>query len=104
MLASKMKLIYTTIIIGLFGLSTSAQEFKFEKETINYGKIDKGSNGERTFVFTNIGDKPLIINNIQSTCGCTIPKKPEKPIMPGKKGEITLFTPPISKLTFGQQF
>ena len=83
-----MKTVYTLLIIGFIRLSASAQEFKFESEIINYGKINKGSNGERTFVFTNIGDAPLIIKNVQSSCGCTIPKKPENPIMPGKKGEI----------------
>lgn len=83
-----MKAIFTILFIGLISLSTSAQEFKFESETINYGKINKGANGERTFVFTNIGDEPLVIKKVQSSCGCTIPKKPEKPIMPGQKGEI----------------
>lgn len=83
-----MKKVFVLFFIGLLSLSINAQEFKFEKETINYGKIDKGSNGERVFTFTNVGDKPLIIKNIQSSCGCTVPKKPEKPIMPGEKGEI----------------
>lgn len=69
-------------------LSINAQEFKFEKETIDYGKINKGSNGERVFIFTNIGNQPIIIKNIQSSCGCTVPQKPENPIMPGEKGEI----------------
>lgn len=75
-------------IVFFISMQTSGQEFKFEKESIDYGKIQKGSNGERTFVFTNTGDAPLIITNIKSSCGCTVPKKPEKPIMPGKKGEI----------------
>ena len=83
-----MKIIFTLLITVLISFSVSAQEFEFETETINYGKIAKGDNGERTFIFTNIGDKPLIIKNIQSSCGCTVPKKPKKPIMPGKKGEI----------------
>lgn len=83
-----MKTVFTFLIIGLISLSTTAQEFKFESESIDYGKIKKGSNGERTFVFTNIGDAPLVINKVQSSCGCTIPKKPETPIMPGEKGEI----------------
>jgi hypothetical protein len=71
-----------------FGISISAQEFQFEEETIDYGKIEKGSERERVFIFTNIGDQPLIIKNIQSSCGCTVPEKPEKPVMPGEKGEI----------------
>ena len=77
------------LVAALFiSFSINAQEFKFEKETINYGKIEKDSNGERIFIFTNVGDEPLIIQRIQSSCGCTVPKKPEKPIMPGEKGEI----------------
>jgi hypothetical protein len=83
-----MKTIFISLFLGLIGFSSSAQEFKFEKETIDYGKVDKSSDGVRIFIFTNIGDKPLIIKKIQSSCGCTIPKKPEKPILPGKKGEI----------------
>lgn len=80
---------FGTFLVALFiTVSIHSQEFKFEKETINYGKIAKGSNGERTFVFTNIGNEPLVITKIQSSCGCTVPKKPEKPIMPGEKGEI----------------
>ena len=83
-----MKTFGTLLVVFFISFSTSAQEFKFEKETIDYGKISKGSNGERVFIFTNTGTQPLIIKNIQSSCGCTVPKKPEKPIMPGEKGEI----------------
>ena len=83
-----MKGVFTLFFLGLFSLSINAQEFKFESETINYGSINQGANGEKTFVFTNIGKEPLIINRIQSSCGCTVPKKPEQPIMPGEKGEI----------------
>ena len=83
-----MKTFSTIVFLFFLGFSINAQEFKFEKEIINYGKINKGANGERVFVFTNVGDQPLIIKNIQSSCGCTIPKKPAKPIMPGEKGEI----------------
>ena len=88
---------YKSLIMKTFGIvcllfsftfSLNAQEFKFEKETIDYKKIVKNANGERTFIFTNVGNQPLIIKNIQSSCGCTIPKKPEHPIMPGEKGEI----------------
>ena len=64
------------------------KNLKFDKELINYGKIALGSDGTRVFEFTNIGDEPLIITKVKSSCGCTIPKKPEKPIMPGEKGKI----------------
>jgi hypothetical protein len=83
-----MKSFTAILILFLLSFSINAQEFKFESETIDYGKIDKGANGERIFTFSNIGDQPIIIKNIQSSCGCTVPKKPEKPVMPGEKGEI----------------
>ena len=63
-------------------------EFKFEKEIIDYGKITQNSERIRVFEFTNIGATPLIITSVRSSCGCTIPKKPTEPIMPGKKGKI----------------
>tara|TARA_B000000475_G_scaffold108991_1_gene88386 strand:+ start:2240 stop:2650 length:411 start_codon:yes stop_codon:yes gene_type:complete len=79
----------------LFGISSYSQEglikkaeITFDKTIINYGTIDKGANGVRDFVFTNTGNAPLIISNVKSTCGCTIPKKPEKPILPGKSDKI----------------
>jgi len=83
-----MKAFTTLLLVFFVSLTMNAQEFKFDQETIDYGKINKGAAGERIFVFTNIGDAPIIIQNVQSSCGCTIPEKPEKPIMPGEKGEI----------------
>lgn len=83
-----MKKIGLFLVIIFSSLSLYSQEFKFEQETIDYGKIEKASEGARVFVFTNVGDQPLIIETIKSSCGCTVPKKPEAPIMPGEKGEI----------------
>ena len=44
--------------------------------------------GVRVFEFTNTGNAPLVISKVSSSCGCTIPKKPEAPIQPGETGEI----------------
>ncbi|HDZ14857.1 MAG TPA: DUF1573 domain-containing protein, partial [Pricia sp.] len=78
--------------VGLMGLSLTAQEkaakIEFKSETVDYGEIIKGADGVRAFEFTNTGDAPLIISKVSSSCGCTIPKKPEDPILPGKTGEI----------------
>ena len=66
-------------------------EFKDRDNTIDYGNVYKDvDSGVRVFVFTNTGDAPLIITNVQSTCGCTVPSKPTEPIMPGKTGEISV--------------
>ncbi|MDD3005092.1 DUF1573 domain-containing protein [Flavobacterium sp.] len=64
-------------------------EFTAKDNTIDYGKVYKDSdNGIRSFEFKNTGNQPLIITNVQSTCGCTVPSKPTEPIMPGKTGKI----------------
>ncbi|MBB3124610.1 MULTISPECIES: DUF1573 domain-containing protein [Mesoflavibacter] len=87
-----MKKLMTLLFVGLISLTVNAQEkvakIEFKETTIDYGTIEKGANGLRTFEFTNTGDAPLIISKVSSSCGCTVPKKPEKPIMPGEKGEI----------------
>lgn len=60
----------------------------FVTETIDYGTIAANSDGRREFVFTNNGNKPLIITNAQGSCGCTVPTYPKQPIAPGAKGVI----------------
>lgn len=87
-----MKNLLAVLFISLIGYGAVAQEkmakIEFEKTTIDYGTIEKGADGVRVFKFKNTGDAPLIISNVKSSCGCTIPKKPNKPIMPGDTGEI----------------
>lgn len=87
-----MKKLVTILFIGLISFALNAQEkiakIEFKTDVIDYGTIEKGSNGIRTFEFTNTGDAPLIITKVSSSCGCTVPKKPDAPIMPGETGEI----------------
>jgi hypothetical protein len=87
-----MKKVMTILFVGLLSFGLMAQEkvakIEFKTEVIDYGTIEKGSDGVRVFEFTNTGDAPLIISSVRSTCGCTVPKKPEAPIMPGETGEI----------------
>ncbi len=87
-----MKKLVLVLFVGMLGLSLTAQDkaakIEFKAETVDYGEIEKGSDGVRVFEFTNTGDAPLIISKVSSSCGCTIPKKPEDPVLPGKTGEI----------------
>ena len=84
-----MKQLITILFIGLISFTINAQaKIEFKAETIDYGTIEKGSNGVRVFEFTNTGNEPLIISSVKSSCGCTIPKKPKDPILPGETGEI----------------
>lgn len=62
--------------------------FEFENETINYGVIAKNADGNRSFVFTNVGDEPIVITKVKGSCGCTVATKPSDPILPGETAEI----------------
>jgi hypothetical protein len=77
-------LFLTTKLIGQEKLA----EIKFTETIIDYGIIENGEDGNRIFKFENTGNSPLVFTRIFSSCGCTIPKKPEKPILPGETGEI----------------
>ena len=66
------------------------EEIKFVKTIHNFEQIPQGTPVTTTFKFTNHADKPLIIKNVKPSCGCTAPKFPKAPIMPGQSGEITL--------------
>ena len=64
-------------------------QMKFKTETIDYGTVVRGKDdGVRTFEFTNTGNEPLVVTAVKSSCGCTVPSKPEKPVMPGETGKI----------------
>ena len=62
---------------------------EFESTVHNFGKISTDAGEQHcTFEFTNISDKPVVINNVISSCGCAQPEWPRQPIMPGKGGKI----------------
>jgi len=92
-------LFFLAILVGIMLLNTS--ELKANRniladsaailfvETIHdYGTIKKDSDGTWDFTFTNTGKIPLVLSNVQTSCGCTTPSWPREPIAPGKKGII----------------
>jgi hypothetical protein len=66
----------------------NAPVIKWEKTTIDFGTIEQAADGNREFVFTNVGKTPLVISNATGSCGCTVPVWPKEPIMPGQKASI----------------
>lgn len=85
-----------TLLLAVFALvSTSlfAQKAdavaKFNTENFNFGKIKQGVPAKATFVVTNTGTTPLIIEQAAPSCGCTVGDYTKEPIAPGKTGTIT---------------
>ncbi len=84
-----MKKFILMAVITLVSFAAYAQaNIEFKTETIDYGQIAKGSDGLRVFEFTNTGNEPLIISDVKSSCGCTVPEKPKGPIQPGETSAI----------------
>ena len=84
----------------------NAPEITFEETVHDFGTIPLKGEAECEFIFTNTGKEPLIIQNCQSTCGCTVPTCPkDKPVKPGEKGTIKVkYTTTNVPVPFNKQF
>ncbi len=69
--------------------SNAEMTFK-ENLSFDFGKIKQNSEGIHEFEFKNTGKDPLIITNVKSTCGCTVPTYPVEPVKKGDKGIISV--------------
>ncbi len=70
-------------------LTISAQAVvKYDKTSFNFGTFAEENPVTTVFTFTNNGDKPLVIQQAMSTCGCTVADYTKTPVQPGKKGQI----------------
>lgn len=94
-----MKKIFLVVVALFVVVSLHAQEkavkqngpsITFQKDTHDFGDIYQGDVVKHTFTFENTGNEPLIITNVQTTCGCTAPAWPRDPIAPGQTGDITI--------------
>jgi hypothetical protein len=69
----------------------NAAEISFEVLKYDFGAITQGEIVAYTYRFKNSGVAPLIISNVQPSCGCTDLKTwPQEPIAPGETGEISV--------------
>jgi hypothetical protein len=96
-----MKKFLFLMIAAVFAFEGFAQEattkkvdgpiITFEKKSHDFGDMTQGDKVEEVFKFTNTGNEPLIITNVEVTCGCTTPKGWQRdPIPPGGKSEIVV--------------
>ena len=89
------RLFGTLCLLFVISIAAFAQagkaEIKFDKTSHNFGQFSEKQPIQKcTFTFTNTGTAPLVINQAIASCGCTVPAYTKTPILPGKKGEITV--------------
>lgn len=93
----KLKIMKQLLIILLIALcacqsNTSKTDAKisFIVTEYNFGTLEYKKPAKCRFVVKNVGESPLIINNVETSCGCTVPEWTKKPIKLGKEGEINI--------------
>lgn len=74
---------------ALFAQKKADDIAKFTTETIDQGKLKQNNPEEVKFVVTNISKEPLIIEQANPTCGCTIGDYTKTPIAPGATGFVS---------------
>lgn len=92
-------IILLCIIILFFacsGKQVDGPGIDFENEIYDFGKVNEGESVKYTFKFKNNGTETLIIENVKSTCGCTLTGEYNKEVQPGASGEI-----PVELMTDG---
>ena len=63
----------------------------FDKKEHDFGEIVSGTPVETVFTYTNTGEAPLVITDIKSTCGCTVPQDwSREPLAVGESGKFTV--------------
>ncbi len=82
-------LVAAVAIAGLAVWAASKGKMTFDQTTYDFGTIQEAKGPvSHVFRFTNTGDANLVIIDATAQCGCTRPEYSEKPIAPGKKGEV----------------
>lgn len=78
--------------------STEFAQIEFEEAFHAFGDISQGEKVQHTFSFKNVGSQPLIIQNVLTTCGCTVPEWPKDPIESQQAGLIKVEFDSTSKI------
>lgn len=92
----KFLIFFATALISSASLMAQAPAANAPKATIvfdeyeyDFGEVEQGK-ATHTFNFVNTGREPIVVQAVQSTCGCTVPNYSKEPILPGKKGVVTV--------------
>jgi len=84
------KILFISLMLIAGITTTFAQaQIKFDKTEYDFGTFSEDAPVQKcVFTFTNVGDKPLVINQAAASCGCTIPTYTKTPIKPGEEGTV----------------
>ena len=81
-----------TLLLFFFSCTSPVTQndafIRFDLQEHDFGAIPLKEEVQYSFEFSNPGKTPLIISNVKTSCGCTVPEWPRKPVKPGAKEKI----------------
>lgn len=87
-----MKTLILALSVMLLSTSVFSQKaddlVEFKEKVFDFGKIKQGVPVNHEFAFTNVSDKPVVIESATASCGCTTPTWPQAPIAKGKADKV----------------
>ena len=83
-----MKKLLTLCLLALAGAAHAQGVMQFTTDSHDFGNVPEGTMATHEFKFKNTGNQPVIIANVQASCGCTTPDWTKTPILPGKMGVV----------------
>jgi hypothetical protein len=69
-------------------IAKPAEVLQLKETSYNFGKIQQGRPVTHNFEIVNIGKEPLMLENVQASCGCTTPEWSREAIQPGASSTI----------------
>lgn len=87
-----MKKFISTFAAFIVLVTTAAAQsvIKFDTSSHNFGKFEEDKVQTAVFNYTNTGNEPLVIQQVMTSCGCTVPSYTKTPVKPGEKGQIKI--------------
>lgn len=86
------------LIVTILSTQIAFSQLRFESESIDLGTFEElGGKRSCTFEATNIGQKPIVILDVVTTCGCTVPTFSRRPIKPGERTRIEVSYDPLGR-------
>lgn len=85
--------ILLTIIFSSVAFAQTKEKtavFSFAEKSFDFGDVKEGAMVSHTFTYKNTGNDTLRIDNIVSSCGCTVVNSYQKTVAPGKSSSITI--------------
>lgn len=85
-----MRFIFIAIVLLVVSTSTSfaLPQLEVESSLVDWGRIYSGEKREHRFILKNVGDTPLVIEHVHSSCGCTAAMVSSKTILPMAETEL----------------